>query len=352
MKSFIAFEAGLIDAWEPDQPFVVLADPAAVPDALALRWTERWGPLCRGWVSQDHSQSSVAAAQALASRLWPLLAQQPDSALWAIGGGTTLDLAKLLRWRMPDVRQAGECWLANQLPAQAAHHALWCSPSTAGTGSEVTPWATLWDVQSQPARKRSWQPPQAQPERALIDPCLTLSCPASVTRDCALDALAHAIDSLCNRRADHTSRGQARQAARRILHDLPALLAAPEDLGLRTRMAHASLLAGLAMARTQTSLAHALSYELTLTEGLPHGHACAVWLPMVLDLAVRHSPRVREDVRAVFDQPAELAADRLSQWLLALGVVPRELRSDAQGQALLQQALASERGANFVAAHP
>lgn len=350
MDVHIRFEAGLLDAWLPDARFVVLADPAAVSEDMAHRWRQQWGDACRGWVPQRHAQSTVPAARALAQTLWPLLDGERDCAVWAMGGGTTLDLAKLLRWRMASLDAAEAAWTSNALPADAARLPLWCTPTTSGTGSEVTPWATVWDPLSQPPRKRSWHPAQGLADRALLDPLLTLSCPPAVTRDCALDALAHAVDSLCNRRADHTSRGQAVQAARRILQDLPAVLAAPQDLGARTRLAHASLLAGLAMGRTQTALAHALSYDLTLREGLPHGHACAVWLPMVLDLAAQHSPRVRMDVQTVFSLQVDRAVETLSAWLRDLGVQPRDLRNSPEGHSQLQAALASERGANFVMA--
>lgn len=350
MALHIRFEAGLIEGWVPDVPFVVLADPAAVPAILAERCRQRWGAVCRGWVPQVHARSTLPAASALAQTLWPLLGAERACAIWAIGGGTTLDLAKLLRWRMASLEVAEVAWTQNILPADAVRQPLWCSPTTSGTGSEVTPWATVWDFLSHPPRKRSWHPAQGLADRALIDPELTLSCPLSVTRDCALDALAHAIDSLCNRRADHTSRGRARQSARRVMNELPVVLAASDDLGARTRLAHASLLAGLAMAHTQTSLAHALSYGLTIREGLPHGQACAVWLPMVLDLAVQHSPRVRADVQAVFDLPADQAVASLHAWLQDLGIEARDLRTTPGGQDQLMAALASERGANFVMA--
>jgi alcohol dehydrogenase class IV len=199
-----------------------------------------------------------------------------------------------------------------------------------------------------PARKRSWNPPEGTADLALLDPELSRSCPWRVSRDSALDALSHALESLWNRRADHTSRGQARQAARRILHELPALRERPHDLNLRTRMAHASLLAGLAMARTQTALAHALSYELTLQEGVSHGEACAIWLPMVMELAAERSPRVRADLEVVFEMPVAQALPWFGHWLADLGVQVRDLRAQPAGSAHLAQALASERGSNFI----
>lgn len=350
MKPDIQFEAGLLDRWQPMGPFVTLADPAAHTTDMQSRWLSRWQGRCAAWLPQIHAQSSVEAAAQLAPSVWAHLQRAPGCALWALGGGTTLDVGKVLRWSMPDASQAPAHWRHNSLPEGAWRHPLWCTPTTAGTGSEVSPWATLWDQGFEPARKRSWSPPEGAADLALLDPELSRSCPWRVSRDSALDALSHALESLWNRRADHTSRGQARQAARRILRDLPELREQPNDLNLGARMAHASLLAGLAMARTQTVLAHALSYEVTLKEGMPHGEACAIWLPMVMELAAQRSPRVRADLEVVFEMPVAQAVPWLTVWLADLGVLARDLRAQSEGSVHLAQALASGRGSNFIAA--
>jgi alcohol dehydrogenase class IV len=119
-------------------------------------------------------------------------------------------------------------------------------------------------------------------------------------------------------------------------------------MGLRSLMSKASLLAGLAMSQTQTALAHALSYELTLNENLPHGHACAVWLPMVMDLACAHDARVRQDMAVVFGSEFPQAIDQLTTWLQALDISPRDLRQTPAGQEELHKALSSARGRNFI----
>jgi alcohol dehydrogenase class IV len=102
------------------------------------------------------------------------------------------------------------------------------------------------------------------------------------------------------------------------------------------------------MSQTQTALAHALSYDLTLKENLPHGHACAVWLPMVLDIAAAISPQVQSDLADIFDCQWDQAREQLSVWLQNLGIAPRDLRNSPAGLHQLQQALGSARGRNFV----
>jgi alcohol dehydrogenase class IV len=259
-----------------------------------------------------------------------------------------LDLAKLARFDLYDLALAPSVWRANKLPAVHRRHTLWCAPTTSGTGSEVTPWATLWDLDAQPAVKRSWSSSQGFADQAWIDPNLTLTCPEGLTRDTALDTLAHALESIWNHHANAITRPLAVRSARIVLQTLPPLMNKPQDQDLRGQMSQASLLAGLAMSQTQTALAHALSYDLTLHENLPHGHACAVWLPMVLDIAAAISPQVQGDLVEIFDCRWDQASERLSAWLQNLAIVPRDLRSSPAGLHQLQQALGSARGRNFV----
>lgn len=338
----------LLHTHPPEKSFFVLADPHAISLAMEAELKRHWGALCLGWIWQRSAQSSITAALQVCQQLWPLWATHPDAALLAIGGGTTLDLAKLARFELNNVDQAPSVWRANKLPADHRRHTLWCAPTTSGTGSEVTPWATLWDLDALPAVKRSWSSSQGFADQAWIDPNLTLTCPEGLTRDTALDTLAHALESIWNHHANAITRPLAVRSARMVLQTLPALLSHPEDQKLREQMSQASLLAGLAMSQTQTALAHALSYDLTLHEHLPHGHACAVWLPMVLDIAAAISPQVQADLAEIFNCDWHQAREQLSAWLHSMGITPRELRNSPSGLHQLQQALGTARGRNFV----
>ena len=344
----LAWGPDLLHTHPPEKPFFVLADPHAVSLGMEAHLKRHWGELCLGWIWQRSPQSSITAALQVCQQLWPLWATQPDAALLAIGGGTTLDLAKLARFDLYDLALAPSVWRANKLPAVHRRHTLWCAPTTSGTGSEVTPWATLWDLDAQPAVKRSWSNSQGFADQAWIDPNLTLTCPEGLTRDTALDTLAHALESIWNHHANAITRPLAVRSARIVLQTLPPLMNKPQDKDLRGQMSQASLLAGLAMSQTQTALAHALSYDLTLHENLPHGHACAVWLPMMLDIAAAISPQVQGDLVEIFDCRWDQASERLSAWLQNLAIVPRDLRSSPAGLHQLQQALGSARGRNFV----
>jgi alcohol dehydrogenase class IV len=224
-------------------------------------------------------------------------------------------------------------------------------PTTAGTGSEVTRWATLWDTDGPVAVKRSFDEPWGFAERAFVDPVLTLSAPAALTRDTALDSFAHALEALWNRHANPVSDALAVQAARRVRAHLAGVRAAPAALAGREQLSLAALEAGLAFAQTRTALAHALSYALTLEQGLPHGLAVAAWLPTACRLAVGCDARVDAALEAVFEGPATAAPETLRQWLGGLGVPadPAAL-GVADSEARVQAALASARGRNFIGA--
>jgi phosphonate metabolism-associated iron-containing alcohol dehydrogenase len=338
--------------------------------ATALGWRARWQAQLGGqlleWIEVDDGLSSLARCRELSSRVWPLLAREPGAVLLALGGGTTLDVAKVLRCRPLDGCFDG---VERALRGQAAWPALeraplWMVPTTAGTGSEVTRWATVWDTRAQPPVKRSFDEPFGWAERAYVDAALTLSCPLAVTRDTALDALSHALESVWNRHANPVSDALALSAARRVLRALPAALQSPDDLALRTELALAALEAGLAFSQTRTALAHALSYAVTLEQGLPHGLAVALWLPTAWELAVGHDARVDALLAQVFtpdaatlDNAAAVSAQAargalmLRAWLQCLGVEldPARLGITDAAQRV-RAALGSVRGRNFVGA--
>ena len=333
---------------------LVLAFAPAETLGLRSRWTAALGARLRGWLSVPDGLSSIHRARHLAAEAWPLM--DAGTVLIAVGGGTTLDLAKVLRCRPADGQfEPVAAALRGQAPWPKLQRApLWLLPTTAGTGSEVTRWATVWDTEVEPACKRSLDEAWGYAERAFIDPALTLSCPPEVTRDTALDTLAHALEALWNRHANPASSALAVQAARGVIAHLPALLDGPRDLALRTQLSLAALQAGMAFSQTRTALAHALSYDLTLHQGVPHGLACALWLPTAWQLAVGRSPDTDAALAQVFDRPATEGAAALQNWLHGVGVSTSPAAFTALGlhdaAERVQAALESPRGRNFIGA--
>jgi phosphonate metabolism-associated iron-containing alcohol dehydrogenase len=243
-----------------------------VIDSIAPNPDVQWLAPLYGQVQRDHAEVPVIVA---------------------LGGGSAIDSAKALICHTPSGRFADLLALlkhGGQLEA-GGHKALIAIPTTAGPGSEVTPWATIWDQAA--GQKYSLHQSCTWPEAAVIDAELMTSLPAGSTLASGLDALSHALESIWNVNRNPVSMALAVQSARRTLATLPALM---QDLGsaqLRNEMAEAALMAGLAFSNTKTALAHSLSYDITLQHGVPHGLACSFSLPLVLEMALWTTPRGR-----------------------------------------------------------
>ncbi len=273
----------------------------------------------------------------------------PPDVIVAIGGGSVIDSAKVFAAAAGDferVQRRLEGADGDDAPAPVPVIAV---PTTAGTGSEVTCWATVWDVQA--GRKHSLAQPGLYPERAIVDPELTLAKPRRLTVATGLDALSHALESLWNVNANPVSARFAVDAARGILECLPVLVNDPGNLDLRTRIAKAALFAGLAFSNTKTALAHNLSYPITLGYGVDHGIACSVSLPAIL-LSVDGIGGFREaSLREIFGADPSAAAQALRRFLSGLDVPVRLTDCGVpveQWDGIVDAAFTGERGRNFI----
>ena len=157
-------------------------------------------------------------------------------------------------------------------------------PTTAGTGSEVTPWATVWDMHER--RKYSLHLPELYSEMAIYDPVLTLSIPREITIQTGLDSLSHAMESIWNKNSSPLTLNYAVKSAKIIMQNLPKLSDNLQCLEYRENMMKASMYSGLAFSNTQTAIAHAISYYITTHKHVPHGIACSFTLPMLIDKAI------------------------------------------------------------------
>lgn len=202
----------------------------------------------------------------------------------AVGGGSVIDTAKVFslapvaHGRKFSLRSHFES--AQPIPAGDPIPIV-AIPTTAGTGSEVTPFATIWDKAQ--GRKHSLASNRLFPRTAILDPELTLSLPRETTIAAALDALSHAFESVWNRNATCLTTPMSTQAISIILDVLPRLVDHPAELSCRGALLEASLLAGLAVSNTRTALAHSISYPITIRLGVPHGLACGFTLPALLE---------------------------------------------------------------------
>lgn len=272
----------------------------------------------------------------------------------ALGGGSVIDTAKALILETSCRTFAGvkDFLVSEQEILSPAAKPLIAIPTTAGTGSEVTPWATVWDRQNN--QKYSLQLEETWAKFGIIDPSLMLTVPESVTLQTGLDALSHALESIWNVNSNPVSDVFAVSAARKIINVLPKLLNDLGNLELRTEMAEGALFAGLAFSNTKTALAHSLSYDVTLQEGTPHGIACSFSLPAILEHVIGVNGERDRVLTKIFDVSLDKAPEYLEQFLKRLGV-PTDFEvygiASNNAEKILNKALKGARGKNYIGAN-
>jgi len=191
-----------------------------------------------------------------------------------IGGGSALDTAKLAAV----LAAAGDCaaryaTAAQPLPARTLPLVL--IPTTAGTGSEATTTAVFAGADG---RKLWAWGPGLRPDRALLDPVMTASLPPAVAAATGADALVHAMEAHTARRATPEAQHFAHRAIALIAANLVRATQHPEDEPARTAMLVAAALAGLAIDRAGTGVAHALGHALGGLARIHHGRAVSIAL--------------------------------------------------------------------------
>lgn len=267
----------------------------------------------------------------------------------ALGGGSVIDSAKFLaagHGRFEPVRDYLEAGIAIDTPALP----IIAIPTTAGTGSDLTKWATIWDPETD--RKLSLNRPDLYAEAVLVDPAITASLLWGTTLASGLDALSHALESIWNVHANPVTRTFAVTAARDILVALPRLQADLGDMDARVLMARGATNAGLAFSNTQTALAHNISYPITLRHGVAHGIACSFSLPEIMVAVSGTNADCDAALSAIFGN-LDSAPQQLRQFLDGLGVPATPMQmgiDDKEWQSILSDAFAGPRGRNFIGA--
>ena len=200
--------------------------------------------------------------------------------LIAIGGGSPIDAAKVAAARVvrPDKTVAQ---LGGLLKVRRPLPLFIAVPTTAGTGSEATIAAV---VTGEEHRKYAVSDLCLIPRYAVLDPTLTLSLPPAVTAQTGMDALTHAVEAYLSLYYNtRETRALAESAVRDIFRYLPVACRDGQSLTARERMLRASFDAGCAFTRASVGNVHAIAHTLGGLYGIPHGLACAVTLPVVLE---------------------------------------------------------------------
>ena len=253
----------------------------------------------RLFVYADVQPNPTIAAITIAAEA--ILDSEYPELLIALGGGSTIDTAKGVA-AIASAGKSSKDWLSTHLrkktpfPDDFAPPAIIAIPTTAGTGSEVTMWGTVWDEAD--GSKHSISHPLLFPEAALLIPELTATSPPDLTLFSALDTISHCMESIWNRGATAISDVFAVAGLKRSFSVLDGVLEKPADLGGRCTLQEAALLGGFAISSNATALAHSMSYPFTSRFGMPHGLACSFTLPEVMRFNGEQAP---ERVRLIAD---------------------------------------------------
>ncbi|MDO7617858.1 MAG: iron-containing alcohol dehydrogenase [Planktomarina temperata] len=245
------------------------------------------------------------------------------------GGGSSLDVAKLAALLAASNQPLVEAYGIGN--AQGPRLPLVLVPTTAGTGSEVTP---ISIVTTGASEKMGVVSPLLLPDLALLDPELTLGLPAHVTAATGIDAMVHAIEAYASVNANNNpiSRALAVGALGLMGRMLLRTVQKPDDLEARTGMLLGSMLAGQAFANSPVAAVHALAYPIGGHYKVPHGLSNALVLPHVLRFNAQVAPEAYAELLPhVFpDLPAMSVAEAAMKF--------------AQGMADLSQACGLEQG--------
>ncbi len=197
----------------------------------------------------------------------------------AIGGGSAIDAAKaiVVLAANPGLRTADLLDPARIGNRRAPLVAL---PTTAGTGSEATSVTVISDSDSH--HKQVIVHPVLVPDLALIDACLMLRVPPSVTAATGIDALTHSIEAYVATKATPLTRALAYQAIRQIGEALPVAVGQGDNVEARESMALASYMAGIAFSNAGLGLTHSMAHQIGPRYNLPHGVANSILLPSVM----------------------------------------------------------------------
>ena len=215
------------------------------------------------------------------------------SGVVGFGGGSSLDVAKLAALlaasRQPLVEAYG---IGN---AKGPRLPLVLVPTTAGTGSEVTP---ISIVTTGASEKMGVVSPIILPDVAVLDPELTLGLPAHVTAATGIDAMVHAIEAYAsaNPNNNSVSRALAVEALRLMGQVLQRAVDTPGDIEARSDMLLGSMLAGQAFANSPVAAVHALAYPIGGHYKVPHGLSNALVLPHVLRFNAEVAPQAYADL--------------------------------------------------------
>jgi len=217
-----------------------------------------------------------------------LLKKEKCDLVIGLGGGSVIDAAKAISILAKNRGPVEEYLYGNKKIVRKGHPLI-AIPTTAGTGSEVTRYASIIDEKRK--LKLSLTHEYIHPDIAIVDPTLTITLPKFLTAITGLDALSQCIEAYWSKNHTPISDLFALKGIELIFRNLVKAYNYPENIEFREKMALASMFSGMAIDIAKTTIVHSVSYPLTVHFEVPHGLACSLTLPSFM----KHNSKAVED---------------------------------------------------------
>lgn len=202
-----------------------------------------------------------------------------------IGGGSVMDTAKLAAAMVGSGQNINDIVAGKQKISRSVK--LICLPTTAGTGSEVSPNAIFFNPET--GEKFGVIDPQLVPDAAYVDPELTVGVPQAVTASTGIDALTHCIEAYVNKFSNPVNDLLALEGIKLIGRNLKRAYDDGNDLEAREKVALGSMYGGMCLGPVNTGAVHALAYPIGSSFKIAHGISNALMLPCVMEFNLDHA---------------------------------------------------------------
>jgi len=233
----------------------------------------------------------------------------------AFGGGSPIDCAKCVGARVAKPHKSIQ-QLRGYLKVRTEIPPLYAIPTTAGTGSEATVAAVIDDEATR--EKYSVSDLSLIPRVAVLDPQLTVSLPKNFTAATGMDALTHAVESYIGRSNTNETREMSIKAVKLIFENIYMAYTDGTNITARRNMQLAAYFAGIAFTRAYVGNVHAVAHTLGGLYNTPHGYACAVVMPHVLESYGKHVYKPLAELADTVNLPGDTTQQKANAFIKAI----------------------------------
>ncbi len=258
----------------------IVTDPGLVQSGIVERIEEQLRD--SGLENVRFDQVEADPKYEIVNKVTALLVEKNVDLVIGLGGGSSLDIAKISAAMVANDGNVEDYFGIELLSRKGLDLIL--VPTTAGTGSEVTPIVILSDEKNK--LKKGIVSSHLFPDLAILDPELTVGLPPHVTAATGMDALIHAVEAYTSVNATPMTDMFAKQAIELISNNLRTAFANGSNLQARNNMLEGSMLAGIAFANAGVTAVHAFAYPIGAEFHIPHGVANTIMLIPVMDFNI------------------------------------------------------------------